>query len=108
MIVAVARKLLIALWRLVTVGEIPAGVILHRSTRGTTSQPTRLAHIKTATNVLVCSKVCGDRLRSSTWGIGRLHWLVHICDSARPTPFPHTFSVVGRQSMEPAMFFGTG
>jgi transposase len=28
MIVAVARKLLIALWRLVTTGEIPAGVVL--------------------------------------------------------------------------------
>jgi transposase len=28
MIVALARKLLIALWRLVTVGEIPAGVTL--------------------------------------------------------------------------------
>jgi len=28
MIVAVARKLLIALWRLVTVGEIPTGVTL--------------------------------------------------------------------------------
>jgi transposase len=28
MIVALARKLLIALWRLVTTGEIPAGVVL--------------------------------------------------------------------------------
>jgi transposase len=28
MIVAVARKLLIALWRLVTIGEVPDGVIL--------------------------------------------------------------------------------
>lgn len=28
MIVAVARKLLIALWRLVTIGELPMGVIL--------------------------------------------------------------------------------
>jgi len=28
MIVALARKLLIALWRLVTLGEIPDGVIL--------------------------------------------------------------------------------
>jgi len=28
MIVALARKLLIALWRLVTTGEIPAGVML--------------------------------------------------------------------------------
>jgi transposase len=28
MIVALARKLLIALWRLVTVGEVPEGVVL--------------------------------------------------------------------------------
>ena len=28
MIVALARKLLIALWRLVTAGEVPAGVVL--------------------------------------------------------------------------------
>jgi transposase len=28
MIVALARKLLIALWRLVTTGEVPAGVLL--------------------------------------------------------------------------------
>jgi transposase len=28
MIVALARKLLIALWRLVTIGEVPVGVIL--------------------------------------------------------------------------------
>jgi transposase len=28
MIVALARKLLIALWRLVTVGEVPAGVVM--------------------------------------------------------------------------------
>jgi len=28
MIVALARKLLITLWRLVTTGEIPAGVVL--------------------------------------------------------------------------------
>jgi transposase len=28
MIVALARKLLIALWRLVTIGEMPMGVIL--------------------------------------------------------------------------------
>jgi transposase len=28
MIVALARKLLIALWRLVTIGEIPVGVAL--------------------------------------------------------------------------------
>ena len=28
MIVALARKLLIALWRLVTTGEFPAGVVL--------------------------------------------------------------------------------
>jgi transposase len=29
MIVALARKLLIALWRLVTIGEVPQGVVLH-------------------------------------------------------------------------------
>jgi transposase len=29
MIVALARKLLIALWRFVTTGEIPQGVVLH-------------------------------------------------------------------------------
>jgi transposase len=28
MIVALARKLLIALWRMVTIGEIPTGVVL--------------------------------------------------------------------------------
>jgi transposase len=28
MIVALARKLLIAFWRMVTVGEVPAGVVL--------------------------------------------------------------------------------
>jgi transposase len=28
MIVALARKLLIAFWRMVTIGEIPAGVVL--------------------------------------------------------------------------------
>ena len=28
MIVALARKLLIALWRVVTIGEVPAGVVL--------------------------------------------------------------------------------
>jgi transposase len=28
MIVALARKLLIALWRLVTAGEVPAGVVM--------------------------------------------------------------------------------
>ena len=28
MIVALARKLIIALWRLVTTGEVPAGVVL--------------------------------------------------------------------------------
>jgi transposase len=28
MIVALARKLLIALWRLATIGEVPAGVVL--------------------------------------------------------------------------------
>ena len=32
MIVALARKLLIALWRMVTIGEIPAGVALRRAT----------------------------------------------------------------------------
>jgi hypothetical protein len=81
MIVAVTRKLLIAL---VTVWEIPAGVILHRSTRGTTSQPTRLAHIKTRYQRLGLLEGLRDRLRSSTWGIGHLHWLAHIGDSARP------------------------
>jgi transposase len=30
MIVALARKLLIALWRMVTIGEIPEGVVLRR------------------------------------------------------------------------------
>ncbi len=29
MIVALARKLLIALWRMVTTGEVPAGILLH-------------------------------------------------------------------------------
>jgi transposase len=29
MIVALARKLLIALWRFVTTGEAPGGVVLH-------------------------------------------------------------------------------
>ena len=29
MIVALARKLLIALWRFVTTGEVPQGVVLH-------------------------------------------------------------------------------
>jgi transposase len=29
MIVALARKLLIALWRFVTTGDVPQGVILH-------------------------------------------------------------------------------
>jgi transposase len=44
MIVALARKLLIALWRLVTTGEVPEGVILLRrrerwqGKRGTTEQ----------------------------------------------------------------------
>jgi transposase len=28
MIVALARKLLIALWRLATIGEVPAGIVL--------------------------------------------------------------------------------
>ena len=28
MIVALARKLLIALWRMVTIGEVPTGVVL--------------------------------------------------------------------------------
>ena len=32
MIVALARKLLIALWRLVTIGEVPVGVILRPAT----------------------------------------------------------------------------
>jgi len=32
MIVALARKLLIALWRMVTVGEMPEGVVLRAST----------------------------------------------------------------------------
>jgi len=31
-IVAFARKLLIALWRMVTIGEIPAGVVLRPAT----------------------------------------------------------------------------
>jgi len=31
MIVALARKLLIALWRMVTTGEIPEGISLHRA-----------------------------------------------------------------------------
>ena len=31
MIVALARKLLVALWRLVTTGEIPEGVVLRRA-----------------------------------------------------------------------------
>jgi transposase len=31
MIVALARKLLIALWRMATTGEIPEGVILRRA-----------------------------------------------------------------------------
>ena len=30
MIVALARKLLIALWRYTTIGEIPDGAVLHR------------------------------------------------------------------------------
>jgi len=29
MIVALARKLLIALWRFVTTGDVPQGVVLH-------------------------------------------------------------------------------
>ncbi len=29
MIVALVRKLLITLWRMVTTGEVPAGVLLH-------------------------------------------------------------------------------
>ncbi len=32
MIVAVARKLLIALWRYVTTGEVPSGVVLRAAT----------------------------------------------------------------------------
>jgi transposase len=32
MIVALARKLLVALWRMVTVGEVPEGVVLHTPT----------------------------------------------------------------------------
>jgi len=32
MIVALARKLLIALWRYVQAGELPAGVVLHPAT----------------------------------------------------------------------------
>src|SRR3984957_1120096 len=35
MIVALARKLLIALWRLVTIGEVPAGVVLRAGDRRT-------------------------------------------------------------------------
>jgi transposase len=31
MIVALARKLLIALWRMVTTGEIPTGIILREA-----------------------------------------------------------------------------
>jgi hypothetical protein len=34
MIVALARKLLIALWRLVTTGEVPAGVVSHSLSDG--------------------------------------------------------------------------
>ena len=33
MIVALARKLLIALWRLVTTGEVPQGVVLRPASR---------------------------------------------------------------------------
>jgi transposase len=33
MIVALARKLLIALWRLVTIGEVPHGVVLRPAIR---------------------------------------------------------------------------
>jgi transposase len=32
MIVALARKLLIALWRYVTIGEVPAGAVLRPAT----------------------------------------------------------------------------
>jgi len=32
MIVALARKLLVALWRMVTVGEMPEGVVLRTPT----------------------------------------------------------------------------
>ena len=32
MIVALARKLLVALWRMVTVGEVPEGVVLRTPT----------------------------------------------------------------------------
>jgi transposase len=32
MIVALARKLLIALWRYATIGEVPAGAVLHSAT----------------------------------------------------------------------------
>jgi transposase len=32
MIVALARKLLIALWRMVTTGEVPQGVVLRQPT----------------------------------------------------------------------------
>jgi transposase len=35
MIVALARKLLIALWRYTTIGEIPDGVVLHPAGRVT-------------------------------------------------------------------------
>jgi hypothetical protein len=63
---------------------------------------------KTAANVVVGSKVCSDRLRSSTWGIGHLHWLAHIGDSARPRRFLHSFSVVRGLSMEPGMLLRYG
>ena len=41
MIVALARKLLVALWRLVTTGEVPEGVVLRQAAcAGTAKQTT--------------------------------------------------------------------
>jgi hypothetical protein len=43
MVVALARKLLIGLWRMVTTGEIPQGVVQYLVIKGTASEPSSRA-----------------------------------------------------------------
>ena len=57
MIVALARKLLIALWRMVTIGEIPAGVVLRT---GGLSSLARRSEIKFQRPVALSRRAADD------------------------------------------------
>jgi transposase len=89
MIVALARKLLVALWRLVTTGEIPEGVVLRRAAEAPwwSRRPSEIGHLVDNVDDAMPMTVRGGGDPRQAWLARRLReWARRLGASPRVKP----------------------